>query len=126
MNMYTAKDLREEINWMSHKAVVDFLDSKGIKPVLSRKVSRNTYRLYDEAALIKCKELRVEREREQGLIKAPEPPATPNLYAASDLALDIAWIKAELKAIRKQADFLAKELSGQTGGFDDEVVGVAA
>lgn len=116
MDMYTINDLRAEINWLNHAQAIALLESKGIKPAMQRKSGKFTYRLYDEAALTKCKELRQARDREMGLTKAPAPvvPAQPELRD------ELRQVRDELAAVRKQVDFLVQELTGMNGvRFDD-------
>jgi DNA-binding transcriptional MerR regulator len=125
MNMYTAKDLHTVINWMGHDKLLEFLDEKEIFPAHRITTAKRTYRLYDEAALTKCKALRLKRDTEMELAKkpaAPEAPQEAQPYAPSVAALHLAVerMAEEVTHIRKQIDTLVKELGGKP--FDDEGV----
>jgi hypothetical protein len=117
MNMYTTKELREVINWLGHDRLLPFLDAKGIQPAHEISTAKRKYRLYDEAALIKCRELRAERDKatEQKKPQAPVKDVSHDALIAA-MAQDIAHI-------RKQLDLLTKELGSASPAFDDEGVG---
>lgn len=116
MKLYTVNDLRQVINWLGHPKLVALLEDNDIQPAVARKSGKFTYRLYDEAALTKCKELRHARDREMGFTKPPVPavPAQPELRD------ELRQVRDELAAVRKQVDFLVQELTGMNGvRFDD-------
>jgi len=122
MNMYTAKDLRSVINWMGHDKLLEFLDEKEIFPAHRITTAKRTYRLYDEAALTKCRALRVIHDTEVRLVKKPAATQEAQPYAPSVAALHLAVerMAEEVAHIRKQLDTLVKELGGKP--FDDEGV----
>lgn len=125
MKLYTTRELREHLNWMGHEKIAPFLLSHGIKPTQEVKTSKRTYRMYDKAALTKAKELRAERERELNPPPVLAPVAAPSSAPTVDYgpALDRIW--QELTVLRKQMDFLIKELGGSADvpRFDDAGAG---
>jgi hypothetical protein len=118
MNMYTAKDIRAIINWMGHDKLLPYLESQGVHAAHEVSTAKRTFRLYDEAALMKCKGLRAQRDAEMGLAKPPA--AEPYAPSVAALHLTIERMAEEIAHIRKQVDTLVKELSGTTAIFDDE------
>lgn len=111
MNAYTAKDLRTVINWLRHDKLVPFLEENGIHPVQEFTTAKRHYRLYDESALTKCHALKATRD--QAILVQGSAPS-------EDIFNALRQMREELCEVRRQMDFIHKELIGQTAIFDDE------